>query len=190
MTGLKGNLSRRVWMPAAMATFLMGASPAWATPVPLQGQEREVTRCVRQAARGRLWLERTLWGLRDKEAGWIGAEVRNTNGTHDLGPLQINSWWVPRIARLIQQPEAHVRYWLRFDPCFNAEVARWIFLSGLRVTGNYWDAIGIYHSPTEWRGRAYAREVAAHLRGRFGSRIFGGSGDRDATRARPSRQIR
>lgn len=176
MTGSPGSIgsppSLRLWLPTAIAILLMAAPPAWATASPQQDQEREIARCVRQAARGRLWLERTLWGLRDQEAGWIGAEVRNSNGTHDLGPLQINSWWVPRIARLIHKPEPHVRYWLRFDPCFNAEAARWIFLSGLKVTGDYWDAVGVYHSPTAWRKRGYALKVAGHLRTRFGSRIF------------------
>ncbi|HEX7854748.1 MAG TPA: restriction endonuclease [Sphingobium sp.] len=82
-------------------------------------------------------------GLRDQEAGSIGAEVRNANGTHDLGPLQINSWWMPRIARLIDRPEGHVRYWLRFDTCFNVEAARWIFLSALSDTNDYWQAMGM-----------------------------------------------
>ena len=86
----------------------------------------ELARCIRIAARGYGWLEKTLWGLRKQEAGWIGAEIANTNGTHDLGPLQINSWWVPRIARLIGRSEHQVRHWLRYDACFNVEAARWI----------------------------------------------------------------
>jgi hypothetical protein len=65
---------------------------------------------------------------------------------HDLGPLQINTWWVARIATLIGRPEAHVRHWLRFDPCFNAEAARWVFLTALRSSGDYWKAVGAYHS--------------------------------------------
>lgn len=132
----------------------------------------EIARCIRLAARGFGWLEKTLWGLREQEAGWIGAEVANTNGTHDLGPLQINTWWVPRIARLIDRPEHQVRHWLRYDACFNAEAARWIFLSGLESTGNYWKAVGVYHSPTAWRQRTYAAKVATHMRTRFGASIF------------------
>ncbi|MFA7587790.1 MAG: lytic transglycosylase domain-containing protein [Novosphingobium sp.] len=135
-------------------------------------ESAELARCIRIVARGHGWLEKTLWGLRDQEAGWLGAEVANTNGTHDLGPLQINSWWVPRIARRVGRPEQKVRYWLQHDACFNVEAARWIFLSGLRMTGDYWKAIGIYHSPTTWRQRAYAAKVANHLRARFGPHIF------------------
>ena len=132
-------------------------------------REGDVAACIRKAAKGRAWLERTLWGLRDQEGGWVGAAVANSNGTHDLGPLQVNSWWVPKIAALVRRPEPHVRHWLQYDACFNAEAARWIFLSGLAVTGDYWKAIGVYHSPTAWRQARYAKSVAAHLRDRFGA---------------------
>jgi len=134
--------------------------------------ESEVARCIRQAAHGQSWLEKTLWGLRDQEAGWIGAEILNSNGSHDLGPLQINSWWVPRIAALLSRREGEVRRWLQFDPCFNAEAARWIFLDGLKSTGDFWKAIGVYHSPHGYRQSRYAALVAKHLRQRFGPEIF------------------
>jgi hypothetical protein len=134
--------------------------------------ELRIAVCIRQASRGQPWLEKTLWGLRDQEAGWIGAEVRNSNGSHDLGPLQINSWWTPRIAALVGRSPIQVRHWLRFDPCFNAQSARWIFLSALRSTGNYWKAIGVYHSPTTWRQRHYLHSVARHMRTRYGDAVF------------------
>jgi hypothetical protein len=135
-------------------------------------EERQIAQCIRLASAGKPWLEKTLWGLRDQEGGWIGAAVPNTNGTRDLGPLQVNSWWVPRIATLVRRPAEHVRYWLRHDPCFNAEVARWIFLSALDHSGDFWSAVGIYHSPTAWRQRGYAASVADKLKRRFGSRLF------------------
>lgn len=137
-------------------------------------QEARIAECIRQAAVGHPWLERTLWGLRDQEAGWIGAQVRNTNGSHDLGPLQINSWWIPKIAALVDRPQADVRSWLMSDPCFNAEAARWIFLSALRTTGDFWKAVGVYHSPTAWRQQRYALSVARHMQRRFGGDLFVG----------------
>ncbi|HEX7854749.1 MAG TPA: lytic transglycosylase domain-containing protein [Sphingobium sp.] len=135
-------------------------------------EEVTIGHCIRQAAGGKPWLEKTLWGLRDQEAGWIGAEVANSNGTHDLGPLQINSWWVGKIAQRLRQPPQNVHQWLRYDACFNAAAARWIFLSGISVTHDYWKAIGVYHSPTEWRQTQYAASVANHLRRRYGLGIF------------------
>lgn len=131
-----------------------------------------VATCISRASAGRPWLERTLWGLRDQEGGWAGAEIRNANGTHDLGPLQVNSWWVPRIATLVRRPDWRVRQWLIHDPCFNVDVARWIFLSGLAATRDYWKAIGIYHSPDGRRQRVYTASVARLLARRYGPEIF------------------
>lgn len=135
--------------------------------------ERRVAHCIRQAAGGQKWLEVTLWGLRDQEGGWIGAAVPNRNGSHDLGPLQINSWWVPKIARLLERSPEDVRIWLRFDPCFNTDAARWIFVAALTEAGSYWKAIGVYHSPNSERQRRYAIGVAEQMRKRFGPDIFG-----------------
>ena len=154
----------------AAITIALYIAPAFAKPA--DWEDLRISSCIRQASFGQPWLEKTLWGLRDQEAGWIGAEVRNRNGSHDLGPLQINSWWIPRIAALVGRSPGQVRYWLRFDPCFNAEAARWIFLSALRSTGNYWKAIGIYHSPTIWRQTRYRNSVARHMRTRFGNTVF------------------
>jgi len=89
--------------------------------------DAQVAYCIRKATDGKSWLERTLWGLRDQEAGWIGAEVKNANGSHDLGPLQVNTWWVPRIARPVGQSERQIRLWLRDDACFNVDAARGYF---------------------------------------------------------------
>lgn len=146
-------------------------------------EEREIARCIRLAAGGKPWLERTLWGLRDQEGGWLGAAVLNTNGSRDLGPLQINSWWVPRIASLVGRPVAHVHDWLRTDACFNATAARWIFLSALAESRDYWKAIGIYHSPTPWRQRSYAASVAGKLQRRFGDQAFGAPSRRTERRS-------
>ncbi len=139
------------------------------------GEAAEIARCIHIASRGHAWLEKTLWGLRAQEAGWLGAEIANTNGTHDLGPLQINSSWVPKMSRLVGRSQEQVRHWLRYDPCFNVEAARWIFLTGLEASGDYWKAIGVYHSPTEWRQVAYAKRVANHLRRQFGADVFASS---------------
>ena len=155
-----------------LAILLASAGHADARGTPSADHEARLGQCIRQAAGGRAWLEKTLWGLRDQEGGWIGAQVPNGNGTHDLGPLQVNSFWVPKLSRLTGRPPEQVRGWLKSDPCFNVQAARWIFLSALRLSNDYWKAIGIYHSPSEWRQRRYANSVAFKLRVRFGDDAF------------------
>lgn len=160
-------------LPVSLAILAVSAQSANATTRWSQAHEARLGACIQQAAGGRGWLEKTLWGLRDKEAGWIGAEVPNSNGSHDLGPFQINSSWVPRLASITQRPPEQVRIWLINDPCFNVQAARWIFLSALSVKGDFWKAVGVYHSPTDWRQRRYVTSVALHLQRRFGKQAFG-----------------
>jgi hypothetical protein len=164
----------RVLTGIAIISVMLVPNPGLAKQA-VPGEAAEIARCIRVAARGRSWLEKTLWGLRTQEAGWLGAEIANANGTHDLGPLQINSSWVPKMSRLLERPQEQVRHWLRYDPCFNVEAARWIFLTGLETSGDYWKAVGVYHSPTEWRQRAYAKKVASHMRRQFGPDVFAAS---------------
>jgi hypothetical protein len=146
--------------------------PAIAAVTSPPEHEARLAACIRDAASGRAWLEKTLWGLRDQEGGWVGAELPNGNGSHDLGPLQVNSYWVPKIATMVSRRPAAVRAWLIADPCFNVQAARWIFLSGLHTTGDYWKAIGVYHSPKASRQRMYVASVSRHLARRFGRSAF------------------
>ena len=159
---------RRIATQAILATLIIHSEPANAAVRSTPAHEARLGACIRDASRGRVWLEKTLWGLRDQEGGWIGAEVPNDNGSHDLGPLQVNSSWVPKLATLVAKRPNEVRAWLIGDPCFNVQAARWIFLSGLHATGDYWKAIGVYHSPTASRQRRYAESFIGHLRRRYG----------------------
>lgn len=170
------NVDHRLAVLVMPLMLLVSSQPASALTAP-RVSEAEVASCIHQAAQGKPWLEKTLWGLRDQEAGWIGAEVLNTNRSHDLGVLQINSGWVPSVARLVGRSHIQVRHWLRFDPCFNAETARWIFLTALGQTHDFWKAVGLYHSPTTWRQRDYAVRVAGHMQRRYGRQVFAVEGE-------------
>lgn len=165
--------NRRRFAPLALlGVVTLSFQPTSAAVRSPPEHEARLAACIRNAAGGRVWLEKTLWGLRDKEGGWVGAEVPNSNGSHDLGPLQVNSYWVPKIAMMVSRRPADVRAWLITDPCFNVQAARWIFLSGLHATGDYWKAIGVYHSPTPSRQRMYVASVSRHLERRFGRNAF------------------
>jgi hypothetical protein len=156
-----------------VSLMLLSPAPVSARQgVTLPVAERQLAACIERTARGRPWLAKTLWGLRDQEGGWVGAAVRNDNGSDDLGPLQVYSWWASRIAMVINRDEADVRRWLRDDACFNVDAARWIFLSALAATRDYWRAIGAFHSSTGWRQRRYVDSVSSHLMRRFGPRVF------------------
>lgn len=78
------------------------------------------------------------------EGGKLGGISRNTNGTVDLGPMQINTIWLNKGSPL----SGHVDYArLRDDLCTNVHSAAWILASHLPRAKDIWTAIGYYHSP-------------------------------------------
>lgn len=148
----------------AMCVVLMAVPAAAGARVrETAAEQRLIARCIHQSARGKPWLEKTLLALRHQEGGWIGAEVRNHDGSYDLGPMQINSWWVPRFAKLVSQPLPAVKKWLRQDACFNVEAARWILLTELTRSGDYWEMIGRYHSPRASRRLRYVAAIVKRV---------------------------
>ena len=100
-----------------------------------------------------------LVGLYKAEGGKVGQEVLNTNGTYDLGPMQINTIWMPDLAARWGVSETTARKWVRDDACTNVGVAAWIFKSHLNETGSLSQAIAHYHSRTPRHGTRYKSRV-------------------------------
>lgn len=96
------------------------------------------------------------------EGGRVGMESRNTNGTDDLGPMQINSTWLT-----VLKEHGIDRAALRDDGCLNVWVGGWILRSGLNSASSWWRGVGRYHSGTMRPGRdlngSYAQRVWGHL---------------------------
>lgn len=67
-----------------------------------------------------------LVGILHVEGGKVGQQVRNSNGTYDLGPMQINTIWMPELARHWQVPQSTAKRWVRDDGCINVAVGAWI----------------------------------------------------------------
>ena len=105
-----------------------------------------------------------LVGLYKAEGGKVGQEVRNTNGTADLGPMQINTVWLPKLAGKWGVSERTARKWVRDDACTNVGVAAWILRGHLDETGSLSQAIAHYHSRTPLYGRKYKARVINILR--------------------------
>ncbi|MDB2682784.1 lytic transglycosylase domain-containing protein [Alphaproteobacteria bacterium] len=104
-----------------------------------------------------------LVGIYKAEGGKIGQEVANTNGSHDLGPMQINTLWMPELASKWGVSTDTARKWVRDDACTNVGVAAWIFKNHMDETQNLSQAIAHYHSRTPEHGTRYKKRVISIL---------------------------
>lgn len=103
-------------------------------------------------------------GILQVEGGNVGQQVQNTNGTYDLGPMQINTIWVPQLADFWGVDYGTAARWIRDDACTNMGVAAWILRSHMEETGSLSQAIAHYHSKTPSKGYAYRSKVVEAMR--------------------------
>ena len=103
-------------------------------------------------------------GIMQVEGGRVGQQVLNTNGSYDLGPMQINTIWVPRLANYWNVDENTAKRWIRDDPCTNLGVAAWILRRHMNETGSLPRAIAYYHSRTPSLGYSYKNRVVSAMR--------------------------
>lgn len=105
---------------------------------------------------------RVLPSIQATEGGSPGLAIRNTNGTEDLGVMQINTVWLDPLARYTGLSHAEVRDRLLIRPCFNIAAAGAILRYHLdRSGGDVMTAVGNYHSHTPPLHSAYRLRVIA-----------------------------
>ena len=103
----------------------------------------ETARCIKTAAERMQVSATALWLILDVERGTVGRVSQNTNGTVDIGPMQINSWWLDKVEKF-----GITRDDLLYNRCINIYVGAWIYAQEYARAGNVAEAIARYHSPT------------------------------------------
>ncbi len=115
---------------------------------------------------------RVLPSIHAVEGGAVGSVSRNTDGSDDLGVMQVNTLWLPPLARLSRLAEAEVRRRLVDDACFNIAAAGAIMRTYLNETrGDLMQAVGNYHSHTPALNQSYQSKVLGAA-----TRLFGAAG--------------
>jgi soluble lytic murein transglycosylase-like protein len=82
---------------------------------------------------------------------------RNSDGSEDIGLFQINSSWLPKLARF-----GITRQHL-FDACVNAYVGTWILASNIKQFGPTWKAVGAYNAVSSNKQLIYANNIYRRL---------------------------
>ena len=110
------------------------------------------------AARYRLSSD-LLYAIARTESSLNPAAVgRNRDGSRDLGLMQVNSRWLPRLASFgISEREL-------LKPCTNIHVGAWILAGNVQRLGYTWNAVGAYNAASPQRRAAYVARVRRHLK--------------------------
>lgn len=114
--------------------------------------------CISSAARYHGVNETVLRAIAWNESrmnAW--ALNKNSNGSYDIGALQINSVHLKELAQFGITPTA------LFDPCIAAYVGAWKYRQKVNTHGNTWKAVGAYHSETPALRDRYSRSIARIL---------------------------
>lgn len=84
------------------------------------------------------WL---LWCIAKKESRFNPYAInRNTDGTFDIGTMQINSSHFVKLKKYGIEP-SHL-----YDACTNINVGAWVLSHSIRAMGNNWGAVGAYNA--------------------------------------------
>ena len=104
-----------------------------------------------------------LLAVMKAEGGRPGEVALNRNGTLDLGPLSVNTVWLPTLARHYQLDETDLKHRLALDGCANVAAAALILKRKIVETGNVWEGVAHYHSSNPARQGRYLMRVHASL---------------------------
>lgn len=116
---------------------------------------------------------RVLPSIQAVEGGTVGSVSRNTDGSEDLGVMQVNTLWVAPLARIARLTPEETRRRLIQDPCFNIAAAGLILRTYLNeAKGNLMAAVGYYHSHTPSRGTLYRGKVMDAARRLFTPELY------------------
>ena len=136
----------------------LSALPARAQP--LTSAEARIHACLTAAADAYRLPAALILILLKVEGGRLGSVSSNTNDTVDIGPMQVNTIWVPLIARHWRTTPQAAYAALRNNFCANVEGGTWILRQALDdARGDFWSGVGLYHSHSPVHKDAYLRKV-------------------------------
>jgi hypothetical protein len=118
--------------------------------------------CMASAAAFYHLPPRVLPSIQAVEGGASGTVRVNSDGSQDLGVMQVNTRWVTSLAEVAKIAPETVRIRLVYDGCFNIAAAGAIMRTYLNETrGDLMLAVGYYHSHTPALNMDYQTKVLA-----------------------------
>jgi len=120
--------------------------PLFVSDVPLH--------CINQSAIEFHIPAKLIIAILNNERGKIGQAVLNKNGTYDLGPMQVNTSWLPELKKY-----GISRQDVQYNACINIQVGAWILAKSITEETNLLTGIGNYNSHTFTLNKSYYTRV-------------------------------
>lgn len=120
--------------------------------------------CIFAAAQTYSVPPAVLLGILNVEGGRPGLQMRNDNGSYDLGPMQINTIWLPELSRYWRVSKTEAWRQVRDDACVNIGVGAWILRRKIDDSGSLYQGIAHYHSATPKYGTVYRTKVLTAMK--------------------------
>jgi hypothetical protein len=168
MKGRHGRLAALL-LAGVVASLPARASQYRSSPVPVglgssaEDARRVIRSCIEAAANAHGLPPAMLVILLRVEGGRLGRVSDNANATVDIGPMQVNEIWLPKLAARwgASIPDTFVA--LRDNFCANLEGGAWILRQGLdEARGDFWQGVSYYHSHAPEHKATYLRKVLQH----------------------------
>jgi len=94
-----------------------------------------------------------LWAIAATESSFNPAAIGRNKDSLDIGLMQINSGWLPRLKRFGISRQSLL------EPCTSIEVGAWILAHNIHQYGYGWQAIGAYNALSPAKRRRYALRI-------------------------------
>jgi hypothetical protein len=120
--------------------------------------------CVLREAERNALDPYVLLAVLKTENGKPGEVARNDNGTHDLGPMSVNTVWLPTLAKRFGTSEAETHRRLASDGCANVAAGAWILKRKIEEAGDLWEGVAHFHSRNPEKHTPYLKRVHARFR--------------------------
>lgn len=131
---------------------------ALSLPVFGGGLDEGAESCMKTAAEKYSLSYDLLWAIAKQESGFNPRAVNvNTNGSMDIGAFQINTAWLPTLAKF------GITRASLFDFCTSAHVGAWVLAQNIRTYGNTWNAVGAYNAKSPAKRMVYIKKISRHL---------------------------
>lgn len=126
-------------------------------PIPTDVNPKRLEYCIGQASSYFQIPELVIKSVYLNERGKVGAVNKNSNGSYDLGPMQINT---VNLDELNRNTKRYISpYEVAFDTCINVYAASWFLRTKILEAGDLWTGVGNYHSKTSKYHNRYLEKI-------------------------------